>query len=73
VDTALFDAIQLKVLTDKLYNYARSREEDPRDKTIDPSEFRTAANFLNIYEVDFPILFKGIYQTNWKSLQESYM
>jgi hypothetical protein len=72
-NTALFDAIQLKVLTDKLYNYAWSREEDLRDKIIDSIDFRTTANFLDIYEKDFPILFEGISQTNWKSLQEMYM
>jgi hypothetical protein len=73
VDTALFDAIQLKVLTDKLYNYARSRDEDLRDKAIGPSDFMNTASLLDIHEKDFPTLFKGIRETSWKSLQENYM
>ena len=71
-DSALFDAIQLKVLIDKLYNYARSRQEDLYDRTIGDSEFRRAASFANIREVDFPSLFRSIEQTNWEALREEY-
>jgi hypothetical protein len=72
-DGALFDAIQLKVLADKLYNYARGRQEYPYDRTIGPGEFRNTAFFLNIYEADFPDLFLTIERTNWESLQAEYI
>ncbi len=69
-DSALFDAIQLKVLTDKLYNYARGRADDPFDRNIGADEFKSAAFFFDIHEVDFPELFYNIENTNWAPLHE---
>jgi hypothetical protein len=70
---ALYSMLQLKVLADKLYNYARGRQDDPYDRTIGLNEFRSTAFFLDIYEVDFPNLFLNIERTNWESLREEYI
>jgi hypothetical protein len=69
-DNALFDAVQLKVLIDKLFNYARRRQEDSVDKIITEDDFKRVAFLSNLIELDYPRLFELIKQTNWTPLLE---
>ena len=69
-DEALFDAVQLKVLTDKLFNYARTREEDAFDRTIQGEDFKRVAFLFDLHESNYPYFHKFIAQTNWSALEE---
>jgi hypothetical protein len=69
-DNALFDAVQLRVLTNKLFNYARKRQDDSTDRVINQDDFTTAVFFFNITEPDFPHFFDLVKKTNWSALDE---
>jgi hypothetical protein len=69
-DNALFDAVQLRVLTDKLFNYARKRQDDSTDRTINQEDFTRTVFFFNITKLEFSHFFDLVKQTNWSALEE---
>jgi hypothetical protein len=69
-DQAIFDAIQLKVLVNKLFNYARNRTEDITDARINADDFASITFFMNLREPEYEGVSQLIAQTEFSSFRE---